>query len=78
MWFIDFLNFVIFIVSMKDLLNYRIIYARWMQFCSLPREYRSLQRYPVVKSFGRKFLILLLRYYIADLQQRSSFIDEQV
>lgn len=57
-----------------SLLYYRIVYARWLRFCSLPREHKSLQPFTVVKIFGRRFLLALLPFFVSELEE---FVDDQ-
>lgn len=66
------------LVSCSSLLSYRIIYARWLRFCSLPKKHESLQPYCVIKIFGRNFLITLLPFFVTDLKERASLIEDQV
>ncbi|CAG9533745.1 unnamed protein product [Cercopithifilaria johnstoni] len=65
-------------LSCSSLLSYRIIYARWLRFCSLPKRHESLRPYCVIKIFGRKFLVTLLPFFVTDLKERASFVDDQV
>ncbi|EFO25171.2 acetyltransferase [Loa loa] len=65
-------------VSCPNLLSYRIIYARWLRFCSLPKKHGSLRLYCVIKIFGRKFLITLLPFFISDVKERANFFKDQV
>uniref|UniRef100_A0A0R3RVB4 histone acetyltransferase n=1 Tax=Elaeophora elaphi TaxID=1147741 RepID=A0A0R3RVB4_9BILA len=66
------------LVSCSSLLSYRIIYARWLRFCSLPKKHGSLRPYCVIKIFGRKFLITLLPFFVNDLKERAGFVEDQV
>uniref|UniRef100_A0A1I7W160 histone acetyltransferase n=1 Tax=Loa loa TaxID=7209 RepID=A0A1I7W160_LOALO len=65
-------------LSCPNLLSYRIIYARWLRFCSLPKKHGSLRLYCVIKIFGRKFLITLLPFFISDVKERANFFKDQV
>ncbi|VDO29743.1 unnamed protein product [Onchocerca flexuosa] len=65
-------------LSCSNLLSYRIIYARWLRFCSLPKKHGSLRPNYVIKIFGRKFLTTLLPFFIIDVKERISFVNDQV
>ncbi|VBB32510.1 unnamed protein product [Acanthocheilonema viteae] len=65
-------------LSSSSILSYRIIYARWLRFCSLPKKHESLRPYCVIKIFGRKFLITLLPFFVTDLKERATFVEHQV
>uniref|UniRef100_F1KUH5 histone acetyltransferase n=2 Tax=Ascaris suum TaxID=6253 RepID=F1KUH5_ASCSU len=60
----------------EDSLERRILFARWLLFCSLPREYKSLQRFQLVNTFGRKLLLLFVPRLINDLQRCRGVLDE--
>ncbi|VDM44674.1 unnamed protein product [Toxocara canis] len=60
----------------EDSLEHRILFARWLLFCSLPREYKSLQRFQLINTFGRKLLLLFVPRLINDLQRCRGAIDE--
>uniref|UniRef100_A0A915PCA7 histone acetyltransferase n=1 Tax=Setaria digitata TaxID=48799 RepID=A0A915PCA7_9BILA len=65
-------------LSCPNMLSYRIIYARWLRFCLLPKEHESLRPYCVIKIFGRKFLIILLPFFVIDVKERASFMNDQM
>lgn len=65
-------------MSGSTLLSYRIIYARWLRFCSLPKKHGSLRPYCVIKIFGRKFLTTLLPFFMIDVKERANFVRDQV
>ncbi|MCP9265890.1 Histone acetyltransferase KAT2B [Dirofilaria immitis] len=65
-------------VSCTNLLSYRIIYARWLRFCSLPKKHKSLRPYCVIKIFGRKFLITLLPFFVISVKERANYVDDQI
>uniref|UniRef100_A0AAF5PHT5 histone acetyltransferase n=3 Tax=Wuchereria bancrofti TaxID=6293 RepID=A0AAF5PHT5_WUCBA len=62
----------------SNLLSYRIIYARWLRFCFLPKKHESLRPYCVIKIFGRKFLITLLPFFVIDVKEHASSLKDQV
>ncbi|KAK0429358.1 hypothetical protein QR680_011341 [Steinernema hermaphroditum] len=37
--------------------EYKLMFSRWLFFCSFPRAYRSIPCYETVSTFGRKFLL---------------------
>ncbi|KAM3726004.1 Histone acetyltransferase KAT2B [Dirofilaria immitis] len=65
-------------LSCTNLLSYRIIYARWLRFCSLPKKHKSLRPYCVIKIFGRKFLITLLPFFVISVKERANYVDDQI
>ncbi|VDN43859.1 unnamed protein product [Gongylonema pulchrum] len=56
----------------SNLFDYRIVYARWLRFCFLPLQYRSLPRFSVIKIFGRRFLLFLLPSFVMDMEKQLS------
>ncbi|TKR92119.1 hypothetical protein L596_006833 [Steinernema carpocapsae] len=37
--------------------DYKLMFSRWLFFCSLPKTYKSIPCYDAVSCFGRKFLL---------------------
>ncbi|VDN05328.1 unnamed protein product [Thelazia callipaeda] len=65
-------------LSFPNLLAYRIIYARWLRFCLLPKENKSHQSYCIIKIFGFRFLIILLPFFIYDVKKCTRSVNLQV
>ncbi|VDK42092.1 unnamed protein product [Anisakis simplex] len=63
-------------VEREDSLEYRIVFARWLLFCSLPHEYKSLQRFQLVSTFGRKLLLLYLPKFISELERCRGTVED--
>uniref|UniRef100_A0A914UZ37 PCAF N-terminal domain-containing protein n=1 Tax=Plectus sambesii TaxID=2011161 RepID=A0A914UZ37_9BILA len=53
-----------------ELSQYKIGYARWLQFCRTPTVCKSLPRHDMLAIFGRNFLRLVLPAFAEDLKRR--------
>lgn len=53
-----------------DLADYKICYARWLQFCRTPTFCQSLPKYDMTTIFGRNFMRTILPAFTDDLKEK--------
>lgn len=56
----------------NELLQYRLLYARWLLYCDFPEKHPALPRYSPTKVFGRDFATLVGPMLVFRLQKVNS------
>lgn len=70
------MNFFSFLVHGNEILQYRLLYARWLLYCDFPEKNPSaLPRYSPTKVFGKDFANLVGPMLVARMKKLNTEVN---